>query len=61
MTATSNQSYMAGHRVGYSWLAGRRAGAVLAPSVTRRLIADFARRPRPEHQILGILGVLTHR
>ena len=35
--------------------------ALLAPSVTRRLIADFARRPRPDPPPPAALGVLTHR
>ena len=36
--------------------------ALLAPSVTRRLIADFARRPRPDPPFSAItLGALTHR
>ncbi len=35
--------------------------ALLAPSVTRRLIADFARRPRPDPPFLSTLGALTQR
>jgi DNA-binding NarL/FixJ family response regulator len=35
--------------------------ALLAPSVTRRLIADFARRPRPDPPTPAALGALTHR
>ena len=35
--------------------------ALLAPSVTRRLIADFARRPRPDPPRPATLGALTHR
>jgi DNA-binding NarL/FixJ family response regulator len=35
--------------------------ALLAPSVTRRLIADFARRPRPDPPFPPTLGALTHR
>ena len=35
--------------------------ALLAPSVTRRLIADFARRPRPDTPPPAALGALTHR
>jgi DNA-binding NarL/FixJ family response regulator len=35
--------------------------ALLAPSVTRRLIADFARRPRPDPPPPAALGALTHR
>ncbi len=35
--------------------------ALLAPSVTRRLIADFARRPRPDPPPPAVLGALTHR
>ena len=35
--------------------------ALLAPSVTRRLIADFARRPRPGPPVPASLGVLTPR
>jgi DNA-binding NarL/FixJ family response regulator len=36
--------------------------ALLAPSVTRRLIADFARRPRPDPPLPpALLGALTHR
>jgi DNA-binding NarL/FixJ family response regulator len=35
--------------------------ALLAPSVTRRLIADFARRPRPDPPFPATLGVLTRR
>jgi DNA-binding NarL/FixJ family response regulator len=35
--------------------------ALLAPSVTRRLIADFARRPRPDLPPPAALGALTHR
>jgi DNA-binding NarL/FixJ family response regulator len=35
--------------------------ALLAPSVTRRLIADFARRPRPDSPPPVALGALTHR
>ncbi|MGC1284535.1 MAG: response regulator transcription factor [Streptosporangiaceae bacterium] len=35
--------------------------ALLAPSVTRRLIADFARRPRPDAPRPAALGALTHR
>src|SRR5690242_13551247 len=35
--------------------------ALLAPSVTRRLIADFARRPRPDPPFPAALSVLTHR
>jgi DNA-binding NarL/FixJ family response regulator len=35
--------------------------ALLAPSVTRRLIADFARQPRPGQPPPPALDVLTHR
>ena len=35
--------------------------ALLAPSVTRRLIADFARRPRPDPPFPATLGALTRR
>jgi DNA-binding NarL/FixJ family response regulator len=35
--------------------------ALLAPSVTRRLIADFARRPRPVRPAPVALGALTAR
>ncbi len=35
--------------------------ALLAPSVTRRLIADFARRPREDPPLPVTLGALTHR
>jgi DNA-binding NarL/FixJ family response regulator len=35
--------------------------ALLAPSVTRRLIADFARRPRAGTPVPATLGALTHR
>jgi DNA-binding NarL/FixJ family response regulator len=35
--------------------------ALLAPSVTRRLIADFARRPRPDPPFPLTLGALTPR
>jgi DNA-binding NarL/FixJ family response regulator len=35
--------------------------ALLAPSVTRRLIADFARRPRAERPFPVALGALTQR
>ena len=35
--------------------------ALLAPSVTRRLIADFARRPRADPPFPATLGALTHR
>jgi DNA-binding NarL/FixJ family response regulator len=35
--------------------------ALLAPSVTRRLIADFASRPRQGQPIPGTLDALTHR
>jgi DNA-binding NarL/FixJ family response regulator len=36
--------------------------ALLAPSVTRRLIGDFARRPRPDPPLPpAALGALTHR
>jgi DNA-binding NarL/FixJ family response regulator len=35
--------------------------ALLAPSVTRRLIADFASRPRQDPPIPGSLDALTHR
>ncbi|HUJ08106.1 MAG TPA: response regulator transcription factor [Streptosporangiaceae bacterium] len=35
--------------------------ALLAPSVTRRLIADFARRPRQHPPFPSALGVLTQR
>jgi DNA-binding NarL/FixJ family response regulator len=35
--------------------------ALLAPSVTRRLIADFAGRPRPDMPPPAALGALTHR
>ena len=35
--------------------------ALLAPSVTRRLIADFARRPRPDPPPPVTLGALTPR
>src|SRR5262245_22951791 len=36
-------------------------GALLAPSVTRRLIADFARQPRPDPSFPRRLGALTQR
>jgi DNA-binding NarL/FixJ family response regulator len=35
--------------------------ALLAPSVTRRLIADFARRPGQDVPVPGTLAALTHR
>jgi DNA-binding NarL/FixJ family response regulator len=35
--------------------------ALLAPSVTRRLIADFARQPRADAPVPAALGSLTHR
>ena len=35
--------------------------ALLAPAVTRRLIADFARQPRRNQPFPAALGVLTHR
>jgi DNA-binding NarL/FixJ family response regulator len=35
--------------------------ALLAPSVTRRLIADFARRPRPDPPFPIAVGALTQR
>jgi DNA-binding NarL/FixJ family response regulator len=35
--------------------------ALLAPSVTRRLIADFARQPRQDQPAAPALGVLTRR
>jgi DNA-binding NarL/FixJ family response regulator len=35
--------------------------ALLAPAVTRRLIADFARRPRPDPPFPPTLGTLTQR
>jgi DNA-binding NarL/FixJ family response regulator len=35
--------------------------ALLAPSITRRLIADFARRERPDRPPAVTLGALTHR
>ena len=35
--------------------------ALLAPAVTRRLIADFARQPRPDPSFAATPGVLTHR
>jgi DNA-binding NarL/FixJ family response regulator len=35
--------------------------ALLAPSVTRRLIADFARQPRAGQSFPATLGVLTQR
>ena len=35
--------------------------ALLAPSVTRRLIADFARQPRPDPPFPSTLGALTPR
>ena len=35
--------------------------ALLAPSVTRRLIADFARRPRAEPSLPSAVGALTQR
>jgi DNA-binding NarL/FixJ family response regulator len=35
--------------------------ALLAPSVTRRLIADFARRPRHDAPVPAALGSLTQR
>jgi DNA-binding NarL/FixJ family response regulator len=35
--------------------------ALLAPSVTRRLIADFARRPRQDPPVPAALGALTQR
>ena len=35
--------------------------ALLAPAVTRRLIADFARQPRPDRAFPATPGVLTHR
>jgi len=36
-------------------------GALLAPSVTRRLIADFARQPRSDRSFPRSLGALTPR
>ena len=36
-------------------------GALLAPSVTRRLIADFARQPRADPPSPSTLGALTQR
>jgi DNA-binding NarL/FixJ family response regulator len=41
--------------------ADRAGDALLAPSVTRRLIADFARRPRPDPPFPAALSVLTPR
>ncbi|HMK95903.1 MAG TPA: response regulator transcription factor, partial [Acidimicrobiales bacterium] len=35
--------------------------ALLAPSVTRRLIADFAQRSRPDRPVPATLGLLTPR
>ena len=35
--------------------------ALLAPAVTRRLIADFARQPRPDPPFPAALGALTQR
>ena len=35
--------------------------ALLAPAVTRRLIADFARQPRPDPPFPAAPGALTHR
>jgi DNA-binding NarL/FixJ family response regulator len=35
--------------------------ALLAPAVTRRLIADFARQPRPGPPFPATPGALTHR
>lgn len=35
--------------------------ALLAPSVTKRLIAEFARRPGPDHVLPSALGILTER
>jgi DNA-binding NarL/FixJ family response regulator len=35
--------------------------ALLAPSVTRRLIADFADRPRPDRRRPAVLDTLTPR
>jgi DNA-binding NarL/FixJ family response regulator len=35
--------------------------ALLAPSVTRRLISDFASRPRQDPPVPGTLDALTHR
>ncbi len=35
--------------------------ALLAPAVTRRLIADFARQPRPDPPFPATLSALTHR
>ena len=35
--------------------------ALLDPAVTRRLIADFARQPRPDPPFPAALGALTHR
>ena len=35
--------------------------ALLAPAVTRRLIADFARQPRPDPPFPATPGALTHR
>jgi len=35
--------------------------ALLAPSVTKRLIADFARQPRPHPPFPPALGTLTQR
>jgi DNA-binding NarL/FixJ family response regulator len=38
-----------------------RGDALLAPSVTRRLIADLAARPEAERTVVAELGVLTDR
>lgn len=38
-----------------------RGDALLAPSITRRLIAEFARRPQPTHATPLALEVLTER
>ncbi len=38
-----------------------RGDALLAPSVTRRLIAEFARRPEPQRPVPAALATLTER
>ncbi len=38
-----------------------RGDALLAPSITRRLIAEFARRPQPAQVVPAQLGALTER
>jgi DNA-binding NarL/FixJ family response regulator len=38
-----------------------RGDALLAPSVTRRLIAEFARRPEPQRAVPAALTALTER